>query len=88
MSTNNSGDVAGQQEESGKQNFVRSTKKYWVRVEDVSEVYTVYIHILTHKIALYYDATLHVTTCTRVYSVLIHATLKTDVLPIVCHNSV
>jgi len=32
------GDTEGKQVESGKQDFVRSTKKYWVRVEDVSEV--------------------------------------------------
>jgi SPX domain protein involved in polyphosphate accumulation len=49
MSTQYSGDVAGQQEESGKQNFVRSTKKYWVRVEDVSEVYTFTAHANTHS---------------------------------------
>ncbi|KAG5176603.1 VTC domain-containing protein [Tribonema minus] len=40
------GDTHGKQEESGKQNFIRSTKKYWVRVEDVSEVkYAILQHL-------------------------------------------
>lgn len=40
------GDKAGKKEETGKQDFVRSTKKYWVRVEDVSEVkYAILQHL-------------------------------------------